>query len=113
MLDRRRSAENPDAIAFHTAMRQTCERHPGVADAKRFGEWCDEYFWLKHRSEPRGIGGIFFDGLNSAGDTESSAFASDFAFVHVTSATASSRSIRRSFGATKHSPGVMLIARNS
>jgi coproporphyrinogen III oxidase len=81
MLDRRRSADDPDAVAFHAAMRRTCERHPGVADAKRFGEWCDEYFWLKHRNEPRGIGGIFFDCLNSAGDTKNSAFASDFAFV--------------------------------
>ena len=58
-----------------------CERHPGVADAERFKTWCDEYFYLKHRKEPRGIGGIFFDYLNSAGDAGNSAFDADFAFV--------------------------------
>ena len=81
MLDARRRPDDPDAIAFHAAMREACERHPGVADAKRFREWCDEYFFLKHRNEPRGIGGIFFDGLNSAGDAANSAFDADFAFV--------------------------------
>jgi coproporphyrinogen III oxidase len=81
MLDRRRAPDDPDTIAFHSAMREVCDRHPEVADAKRFREWCDEYFWLKHRKEPRGIGGIFFDGLNSAGDTKNSAFARDLAFV--------------------------------
>ena len=53
----------------------------GVADAERFKTWCDEYFYLKHRKEPRGIGGIFFDYLNSAGDPGNSAFDADFAFV--------------------------------
>ena len=81
MLDVRRTEDDPDAVAFHAAMRAACERHPGVADAKRFHEWCDEYFFLKHRNEPRGIGGIFFDGLNSAGDAANSAFDADFAFV--------------------------------
>jgi coproporphyrinogen III oxidase len=80
-LDERRKADDPDAIAFHAAVRATCERHPGVADAKRFKTWCDEYFYLKHRKEPRGIGGIFFDYLNSAGDAGNSAFDADFAFV--------------------------------
>jgi coproporphyrinogen III oxidase len=81
MLDQRRKPDDPDAIAFHAAMRAACERHPGVADAERFRNWCDEYFYLKHRSEPRGIGGIFFDYLNSAGDEGNSAFDADFAFV--------------------------------
>ncbi len=81
MLDKRRKPDDPDAIAFHVAMRAACERHPGVADAKRFKAWCDEYFYLKHRNEPRGIGGIFFDYLNSAGDAANSAFEPDFAFV--------------------------------
>jgi coproporphyrinogen III oxidase len=62
-------------------MRAPCERHPGVADAERFKAWCDEYFYLKHRNEPRGVGGIFFDYLNSAGDAANSAFDADFAFV--------------------------------
>ena len=52
-----------------------------VADAERFRTWCDEYFFLKHRGEPRGIGGIFFDDLNSSGDASNSAFEDDFAFV--------------------------------
>ena len=54
---------------------------PKVADWERFKAWCDEYFFLKHRNEPRGIGGIFFDDLNSAGDAGNSAFDDDFAFV--------------------------------
>ena len=81
MLEARRSQTDPDAIAFHAAMRAACERHPNVADPERFKAWCDDYFFLKHRNEPRGIGGIFFDGLNSAGDAGNSAFADDFAFV--------------------------------
>ncbi len=81
MLEARRSREDPDAIAFRAAMRAACERHPKVADPVRFEAWCDEYFFLKHRNEPRGIGGIFFDGLNSAGDADNSAFDDDFAFV--------------------------------
>jgi coproporphyrinogen III oxidase len=80
-LDERRKPGDPDAIAFHAAMRGSCERHPGVADAERYKDWCDEYFYLKHRKEPRGIGGIFFDYLNSAGDPGNSAFDADFAFV--------------------------------
>jgi coproporphyrinogen III oxidase len=81
MLDARREQDDADAITFHAAMRSACERHPGVADAERFKTWCDEYFYLKHRNEPRGIGGIFFDYLNSAGDAGNSAFDADFAFV--------------------------------
>ncbi len=81
MLEARRSRDDPDAIAFHAAMGAACERHPKAADAGRFRAWCDEYFYLKHRDEPRGIGGIFFDYLNSAGDADNSAFGDDFAFV--------------------------------
>jgi coproporphyrinogen III oxidase len=74
VLDRRRSQDDPDAQAFHTALRAACDPHE-VADHARFKAWCDDYFWLAHRGEPRGIGGIFFDWLNG-GDWES-----DFAFV--------------------------------
>ena len=77
-LDERRKANDPDAIAFHAAMRAACERHPGVADPERFRAWCDEYFYLEHRNEPRGIGGIFFDYLNSAGDAGNSRFRRGF-----------------------------------
>ena len=81
MLNVRRRQDDPDAIAFHAAMRGACERNSSVADYQRFTQWCDEYFFLKHRNEPRGIGGIFFDYLNSAGDCENSAWDADFAFT--------------------------------
>jgi coproporphyrinogen III oxidase len=81
MLDARRVQTDPDAVMFHAALRGACERHGKVADAEKFKAWCDDYFLLKHRNEPRGIGGIFFDYLNSAGDAGNSPFDADFAFV--------------------------------
>jgi coproporphyrinogen III oxidase len=80
MLDRRRSQQDADGVAFHAAMRSACELNPKVASHARFKEWCNEYFFLKHRGEPRGIGGIFFDHLWS-GDADA-----DFAFARAVGA---------------------------
>jgi coproporphyrinogen III oxidase len=81
VLDRRRNQQDRDTRAFHDAMRGACERHQNVASYEKYRAWCDEYFFLKHRSEPRGVGGIFFDYLNSAEDEANSAWDADFAFA--------------------------------
>jgi coproporphyrinogen III oxidase len=63
-----------DATDFHAAFRAACDRHNPAYYAD-FKAWCDRYFYLPHRQEPRGAGGIFFD-HHSTGDAEA-----DFAFV--------------------------------
>ena len=78
VLMRRRAQEDADAKAFHGAMRAACDAHPAVAPYGKFKDWCDEYFWLKHRNEPRGIGGIFFDYLEDSGEA---AWEANFAFA--------------------------------
>lgn len=75
VLDRRRTQQDPDTIAFHAAMKAACDAHARVADYAIYKKWCDEYFYLKHRGEMRGIGGIFFD-WHDTGD-----FEADFAFT--------------------------------
>ena len=75
VLERRRTQDDPDTIAFHAAMKPACDAHARVAPYEKYKDWCDEYFYLKHRKEMRGIGGIFYDYLDS-GDWEA-----DFAFT--------------------------------
>lgn len=62
------------ASDFHAALKHACDTH-GPDDYARFKRWCDEYFYLPHRGEPRGAGGIFYDYLDS-GDWEA-----DFSFM--------------------------------
>jgi coproporphyrinogen III oxidase len=68
-----------DAVAFHAPYRDACESHePGLY--ARYKKWADEYFWLPHRNEPRGVGGIFYDHHNS-GAKEHDSWERDFAFT--------------------------------
>src|SRR4051794_31494330 len=53
-----------DVVHFHRTWKAACDRHPGVADYRAMKEQCDRYFFLPHRNEPRGVGGIFFDYLD-------------------------------------------------
>ena len=62
-----------DKTQFHNALQASCDRH-GDDYYSRFSKWCDEYFYLHHRGEPRGIGGIFYDNLETDWDR-------DFAFT--------------------------------
>ncbi|MFK8184947.1 MAG: oxygen-dependent coproporphyrinogen oxidase [Phormidesmis sp.] len=55
-----------DVVHFHTTLKQACDRH-NENFYPVFKRWCDEYFYLKHRQETRGVGGLFFDYLNSQG----------------------------------------------
>ena len=66
--------DDRDTADFHAGLRAACDRHdPDYYP--RYKEWCDRYFFLPHRGEARGVGGIFFDNLDS-GDWEA-----DFAFT--------------------------------
>ncbi len=76
VLGARRTQQDPDSLAFHAAMRQVCDAH-AVADYGRYKSWCEEYLFLKHRNEPRGIGGILYDYL----DAGAAAFDPAFAFT--------------------------------
>ncbi len=71
-LDTAETAE--DAAAFHAAFQRACDTHNPEYYPK-FKAWCDRYFFLPHRNEPRGVGGIFYDHLDS-GDVQA-----DFAFT--------------------------------
>lgn len=72
VLDRRRTQAHRDTVDFHAAMKAACDAHPAVADHAELKAWCDRYFHLPHRDEPRGIGGIFYD--HKPADDETFAF---------------------------------------
>jgi len=74
LLSEQRHARAPDTVKFHESMKAACDAHDPTYYQK-FKDWCDEYFYIPHRDEPRGTGGIFYDRLNT-GD-----FEADFAFT--------------------------------
>jgi coproporphyrinogen III oxidase len=75
VLNHRRTQSDADTVDFHAAMKAPCDAHSSVANYDKYKAWCDDYFYLPHRKEPRGIGGIFYDNLDS-GNREA-----DFAFT--------------------------------
>jgi coproporphyrinogen III oxidase len=75
LLERRRSQHDADTLAFHAAMKAACDAHSAIAPYEKYKNWCDEYFYLPHRQEARGVGGIFYD-WHDSGD-----FDADFAFT--------------------------------
>ncbi len=75
LLEARRTQEDADTVAFHAAMRSACDAHATIAPYEKYKKWCDDYFYLPHRNEPRGIGGIFYD------HHDSSDWEADFAFT--------------------------------
>jgi coproporphyrinogen III oxidase len=73
-LDAARTESHPDAVMFHAAMKDACDAFDPEWHAE-YKKWADEYFWLPHRNEPRGVGGIFYD-HHQSGDWDK-----DFAFT--------------------------------
>ncbi|MBW3617927.1 MAG: oxygen-dependent coproporphyrinogen oxidase [Proteobacteria bacterium] len=73
LLDEQRTEAAPDARQFHSSLQAACDAHDSDY-YRRFKAWCDDYFRLPHRGEPRGVGGIFYDHLERG-------FEADFAFT--------------------------------
>lgn len=65
-----------DAVHFHQVHKEVCDKHDS-SYYPRFKKWCDEYFYISHRAESRGIGGIFFDHLNERNIQELLSFVTD------------------------------------
>lgn len=65
-----------DTKDFHEAFKEACDKHNPDYHAK-FKKWCDEYFFIKHRNEARGVGGIFYDWLDSGNWNDDFAFTQD------------------------------------
>ncbi len=76
VLDVDRRPDAPDTVEFHAAMKRACDAHHPDWHAK-FKAWCDEYFFLPHRNEPRGTGGIFYDHHDSGDQDRDFAFTRD------------------------------------
>ena len=78
LADQRRQ-DAPDALRFHAALKAACDAHDPAPEAPswhaKYKAWCDDYFFLPHRNEPRGVGGVFYD-RHDSGD-----FERDFAFT--------------------------------
>ncbi|MGB4100373.1 MAG: oxygen-dependent coproporphyrinogen oxidase [Alphaproteobacteria bacterium] len=65
-----------DGTQFHAVLKAACDRHDSTY-YPRFRKWCDDYFFLPHRNEPRGLGGIFYDNINTGSFTADMAFTRD------------------------------------
>ena len=71
-----------DGVSWHSTARAACD--PFGSDVyPRLKKWCDDYFFLPHRHEPRGIGGLFYDDLNEWGFEQTFAFMRSVGYAHV------------------------------